>query len=82
MDTNKDMTIADLEARLLAAVPEGMVIIPMVRFDFEGWLTLAYCLGIQSPIERQEWVMARFHEMVAYITNLRSDDALAGPFPE
>jgi len=73
---SKDLTIAELDARLLAAVPEGMVVIPMIRFDFEGWIALAYCLGIQSPIERQEWVMARFNELVTYIRDLRSDDTI------
>ena len=75
------VTLAEIDARVAAAIPANFVVVPQIRFDFEGFFALAISLGMQDPVARQEWVLKELDRFVEYVSAISPGDRLISQLP-
>ncbi len=69
----------DLEQQIQDSIKMGYVIIPHIRFDFDGMYTFARSRLNLSPKKSLNWVQSQFSLLREYITSLTPDDSIISP---
>lgn len=75
------MRAQEAQARIDASIPQGILIVPHIRFDYEGYYSLAVNL-LHLPLEdAQAFVERQLQHLVEMVNSLKPGDTVISALP-